>query len=62
MRQKAELEQILLDKLSALSGKPITEILEIMEKSDIADKKNLALALGIERTRFYREVIKPLHK
>jgi len=61
-KRRQERVEHLYQRLSLLSGRSIKEIRELIETQSIGDITSLADTLGIERTKFYRQIVRPSRK
>jgi len=61
-KQRQERNKHFFQRLSLLSRKSVQEIRELIDTRKISDIRSLADTLGIERTKFYRQIVKPSRK
>ena len=60
-RRQGRVEHI-FQRLSLVSRRSIKEIRELIDTQSIGDITSLADTLGIERTKFYRQIVRPSRK
>jgi len=61
-KQRQERDEHLFQRLSLLSRRPVEEIRELINTQNICNISSLADTLGIERTKFYRQIVRPSRK
>ena len=61
-KQRQERDEHLFQRLSLLSRRSVQEFRELIDTRNISDISSLADTLGIERTKFYRRIVKPFRK